>query len=293
MEKFQKSFNESIENSLQWVYDEYRNLNTNLIESIDGLIKDHTDQSQLISENSMKNIELRINDQKLSLENILSEIYNSIKKSIDVQENEMINLNMQSIKKIEEYISQNKKIISDQISITTKEFINQINEVKNETVNYETLLRNIWTESLKMQKTRETKTWKIKTLTAVIEHIKDMLSRTKSSIILIIPDSTKIPFAILSKIKLSIDVKIYTEVTDTLLETEEMKRLLKMDNILIFHIEENYYAAFRDKEEVLIAPNEKDENNVSGIISVQKGHVDLFFNIIGPMYDSKAKKIEK
>ncbi|MHA1253025.1 MAG: hypothetical protein ACTSRP_23765, partial [Candidatus Helarchaeota archaeon] len=128
--------------------------------------------------------------------------------------------------------------------------------------------------SLKMQKTRETKTWKIKTLTAVIEHIKDMLSRTKSSIILIIPDSTKIPFAILNKIKPSIDV-------------------LKMDNILIFHIEENYYAAFRDKEEVLIAPNEKDENNVSGIISVQKGHVDLFFNIIGPMYDSKAKKIEK
>ncbi|MHA1269661.1 MAG: hypothetical protein ACTSPY_07710 [Candidatus Helarchaeota archaeon] len=293
LEKFSKTINSSISSSIQWVIDEYNNINTLISNSIDDLIKSRLDQDKLISDNSKENIQLKINDQKNFLENTLNEIQNRILKLISSQKDELINKNEMAQKIFESIAINQRKALIDEISAISKKFMDHINKLKKDTADSEILLRNIWQELEKMQKLRETGTWGVKTLTAVIEHIKDMISRTKSSIILLIPDSTRIPFDVLSKIKPQIDVKLYTEISETLLNSNEMKTLLKKDNIIIFDIKENFYGAFRDKEEVLIAPNEPNEEKVSGIISVQEGHLDLFFNIIGPIYDSRAKEVEK
>ncbi|MHA1311606.1 MAG: helix-turn-helix domain-containing protein [Candidatus Helarchaeota archaeon] len=293
IEKIQKLFSESVKNSVQWITEEYQNLNSNLIEAIDESIKNHADQNQLLLNNSKENIEIRINDQKQNINNLLIDIQKKISKFIEDQKNELQNKKDMSQGIFTTITSEFLKVISDQVSKTSKIFIDQINELQKETSDSELLLRYVWQELQNKQKLRESGTWELKTLSAVIEHIKDMISRTTSSIILLIPDPNNIPFDELNKIKPAIDVRLYTNLSDTLIKSEKVTKLLDKDNILIFNIKENFYGAFRDKQEVLIAPGEEDDKAVSGIISVQEGHLNLFFNIIGPIYDSKAVKISK
>ncbi|TFF88779.1 MAG: hypothetical protein EU549_02380 [Promethearchaeota archaeon] len=293
IEKFQKNLEDIIENTMQWITDEYENINTSLRESIEGNIENYEDQSQQSSSTTREKITKTLNEQKSNIKNNFGNIEDRMSKVIEDQTLEIKKEGQNSQEIFSNLAEKQKTLLLEKISEISNDFIGQINKLKEDTSESEILLRNIWQELQKIRRLKETGTWEVKTLTAVIEHIKDMISRTTSSITLLLPDSTKIPFDEISKIKPAIDVQLFTEISNILLKSVEMKPLLKKDNIRIFDIKENFYGAFRDNEEVLIAPDEKEKEKVSGIISVQEGHIDLFFNIIGPTYASRSKEIEK
>ncbi|MGY5881734.1 MAG: hypothetical protein RTV31_15895 [Candidatus Thorarchaeota archaeon] len=135
------------------------------------------------------------------------------------------------------------------------------------------------------------KTWNIVTKDAVNAHIKDMLSRAKSKVTLIIPEPSDIPTSVLTELKSSIGVELV--VTESGVLGPSAKPLVGRGNIRVrSRKEKDVFACVRDSEEVLMAPAASVDSDVIGVVSEDDGFVKFVMSIVGPIFQAKTKLLK-
>jgi hypothetical protein len=135
------------------------------------------------------------------------------------------------------------------------------------------------------------KTWNIVTRDAVNAHIKDMLTRAKSKVTLIVPEPSDIPISILTELKSSVGVELV--VTESGALVQSVKSLIGRGNIRVrSRSEKDVFACVRDSEEVLMAPAASVDTDVIGVVSEDNGFVRFVMSIVGPIFQAKTKLLK-
>jgi DNA anti-recombination protein RmuC len=135
------------------------------------------------------------------------------------------------------------------------------------------------------------KTWNVVTRNAVNAHIKDMLSRAKSKVTLIVPEVGDIPTDVLTDLKTVVGVELVVTTTGAL--GPSVKPLVGKGNIRVrSRSERDVFACVRDSEEVLMAPAASTDDDVIGVVSEDDGFVKFVMSIVGPIFQAKTKLVK-
>lgn len=135
------------------------------------------------------------------------------------------------------------------------------------------------------------KTWNVVTRDAVNAHIKDMLTRAKSKVTLIVPEPSDIPISILTELKSSVGVELV--VTESGALAPSVRTLVGRGNIRVrSRKEKDVFACVRDSEEVLMAPAASVDTDVIGVVSEDDGFVRFVMSIVGPIFQAKTKLLK-
>ncbi len=142
-------------------------------------------------------------------------------------------------------------------------------------------------------KAKETEqTWLIVGRESVINFIKSMFGRVKSTITIVTPTVEDMPIEALSEIATTKRVHLVTD-ADADIHSDWLRNVFSMPNVRVRQFkEQNYFAVARDGEEVLIAPQE-DSPNIVAVASEQDGYVELYQKIIGPIFMSQSVEIRR
>jgi hypothetical protein len=135
------------------------------------------------------------------------------------------------------------------------------------------------------------KTWNVVTRDAVNAHIKDMLTRAKSKVTLIIPEVGDVPTEVLTELKTVVGVELV--VTESGALGPSVKPLVGRGNIRVrSRSEKDVFACVRDSEEVLMAPAASSDADVIGVVSEDDGFVKFVMSIVGPIFQAKTKLVK-
>ncbi|TFF92986.1 hypothetical protein EU546_06825, partial [Candidatus Thorarchaeota archaeon] len=130
-------------------------------------------------------------------------------------------------------------------------------------------------------------TWNVVTREAVVAHMRDMLSRAKSKVTLIVPDAQDIPTDTLKELKSTVGVELV--VTESPALSRQAKPLVGRGNIRVrSRSEKDVYACVRDSEEVLLAPATPEGRDVIGFVSEDDGFVRFVMSIVGPIFQART-----
>jgi sugar-specific transcriptional regulator TrmB len=156
------------------------------------------------------------------------------------------------------------------------------------------LLRAVWKEVTDVLPIQAELTWVIATKEAITEYIKDMLVRTKSTVSVIVPTFEDLPFEAIMQTPSTRRVIVATKILAT--QREQVQQMLAKGNIQIRQRPEgDIFSCARDGEEILIAPYAEGikPSETVAIVSQQVGFAKQFHELIGPMWMSRAQKIER
>jgi len=135
------------------------------------------------------------------------------------------------------------------------------------------------------------KTWNVVTRDAVNAHIKDMLTRAKSKVTLIVPEVGDVPTETLTELKTVVGVELV--VTESGALGPNVKPLVGKGNIRVrIRSEKDVFACVRDSEEVLMAPAASIDSDVIGVVSEDAGFVKFVMSIVGPIFQAKTKRLK-
>lgn len=185
-----------------------------------------------------------------------------------------------------------EKIITDRLNAANADMAQTFRESEARTLERSQLLRAVWNEIINVLPIQGELTWPIVTRQAIVEYIKDMLVRTKSTVSVVVPSFDDLPFDALMQTPATRRVIVATKILATY--REKVQQMLDKGNIQIRQRPEaDIFACARDGEEILIAPfveGMKPSEEVA-IVSQQDGFAKTFHELIGPMWMSRAQKI--
>ncbi|NVM55466.1 MAG: hypothetical protein HWN66_17295 [Candidatus Helarchaeota archaeon] len=185
-------------------------------------------------------------------------------------------------------------VITNRLNTANNDMAKVFRESEARTLERSQLLRAVWKELTNVLPIQGVLTWPLVTHDAIVEYIKDMLVRTKSTVSVIAPSFDDLPFDALMQTPSTRRVIIATKILAT--QRERVQQMLDKGNIQIRQRpESDIFACARDGEEILIAPiyeGIKPEEFVA-IVSQQDGFAKQFHELMGPMWMSRAQKITR
>jgi sugar-specific transcriptional regulator TrmB len=154
------------------------------------------------------------------------------------------------------------------------------------------ILEKAWNDILSMELNEAEKTWHLVGRTSISNFIIDMFKRTKRSCLIAVPKFTDLPIQIIISELQRKALMIVTDVYDSP-EKESISKLIDLGADLRHLSGVDFYAASRDREEVLLAPvSEKDTEQVA-LVSEVEGIIDTLGEILGDYWRGKAKKVRE
>jgi predicted hydrocarbon binding protein len=188
-------------------------------------------------------------------------------------------------------IDQDEKAISQDARKMLKEFTDNTTKIAKESNSVETLLKTAWAEITDTQQINADKTWHYVTKRAILNHIKDMVGRSKSTVTIVVPNLHEAPISEVKRISKAIRINIVAGV-DATLHKNLVTELLNQGNVRIWNFpERNYVSCTRDAEEVLIAPIAPKDIDCIATVSVEEGFIKLIMKIVGPMWLASAREV--
>ena len=185
-------------------------------------------------------------------------------------------------------------IITNRLNAANDAMAQTFRDSENRTAERAQLLRAVWQEVTNVLPIQGILTWPVVTREAIVEYVKDMLVRTKSTVSVIVPSFDDLPFDALMQTPSTRRVIVATKILAT--QRERVQQMLDKGNIQIRQRPEgDIFACARDGEEILIAPiyeGIKPAEYVA-IISQQDGFAKQFHELMGPMWMSRAQKITR
>jgi hypothetical protein len=190
-------------------------------------------------------------------------------------------------------IDQDEKAISQDARKMLKEFTDNTTKIAKESNSVETLLKTAWAEITDTQQINADKTWHCVTKRAILNHLKDMTKRTKSTVTVVVPNLDEVPLKEIKEVSRAIRINIVAGV-DEALHKKLLKELLAQGNVRIWNLmEKDYISCTRDAEEVLVAPVAKRDLDCVATVSVEENYVKLYHKFIGPMWMASAREVKE
>jgi hypothetical protein len=190
-------------------------------------------------------------------------------------------------------IDQDEAAMNDSSNKMLKEFTDNTTKTAKEAGSVENLMRAAWAEITDTQQINADKTWHYVTKRAILNHMKDMVKRTKSTVTVVVPNIEEAPIEEIKEISRAIRIQIITGVDETI-HKKLLKELLMQGNVRIWSLtEKDYISCTRDAEEVLIAPVARKDTDCVATVSVEDNYVKLYHKFIGPMWMASSREIRE
>jgi hypothetical protein len=190
-------------------------------------------------------------------------------------------------------IDQDEAALNGSSNKMLNEFTDNTTRTAKEAGSTENLMRAAWAEITDTQQINADKTWHYVTKRAVLEHMKDMVKRTKSTVTLVVPNIEEVPIKEVKEISRAIRIQIIAGVDENL-HKRLLKELFTQGNVRIWSLtEKDYISCTRDAEEVLIAPVARKDIDCVATVSVEENYVKLYHKFIGPMWMASSREIRE
>jgi len=190
-------------------------------------------------------------------------------------------------------IDRDEAAINQNANKMLKEFTDNTTKMANESNSVETLMRTAWAEITDTQQINADKTWHYVTKRAILNHLRDMVKRTKSTVTIVVPNLDEAPSKEIKEMSKAIRINIVAGV-DEAIHKRLLKELLAQGNVRIWSLtEKDYVSCTRDAEEVLIAPVAKRDLDCVATVSVEENYVKLYHKFIGPMWMASSREIKE
>ncbi len=190
-------------------------------------------------------------------------------------------------------IDQDEAAMNDSSNKMLKEFTDNTTKTAKEAGSVENLMRAAWAEITDTQQINADKTWHYVTKRAILNHMKDMVKRTKSTVTVVVPNIEESPIEEIKGISRAVRIQIIAGVDETI-HKKLLKELLMQGNVRIWSLtEKDYISCTRDAEEVLIAPVARKDTDCVATVSVEENYVKLYHKFIGPMWMASSREIRE
>jgi sugar-specific transcriptional regulator TrmB len=182
------------------------------------------------------------------------------------------------------YIDKNEALIKEQAKSFLADFRANIDRLAKVSASVDWVLQSAWMELDKVPILTGDKTWPVATKAAIMTHIKDMIKRTKSHIMIMLPTLSEAPIEEISRIKRTVRVALIVgEPKADENQAQLVAGLSKMGNVsLRASADLVYFGCSKDSEEILFAPTAQKDSDLVGLASVEDGYIDLFEKILTP-----------
>jgi sugar-specific transcriptional regulator TrmB len=181
-------------------------------------------------------------------------------------------------------IDKNEALMTEQAKGMLTDFRANIDRLSKVSASVQWVLQSAWMELARSQTSGGYKTWPIVSKAAMISHMQDMIKRTKSHIMMMLPTVAEVPLEEISKIKKATRVTLVVgEIKGEEKQDHNLEEISKMGNVSLRASPDlGYYGCSRDSEEVLFTPFTEKDSDLVGLASIEDGYVELFDKILAP-----------
>ncbi|MHA1679880.1 MAG: hypothetical protein ACTSUE_02660 [Promethearchaeota archaeon] len=186
--------------------------------------------------------------------------------------------------------------IKDSVADFSLSFMNQIDEAFEIAEKNEEKLTEIHDAAHSTRPTEPILTWHLIGKAALITYLKDVVWRTKSSIIIVTPTVVPEILELIANVAYERKAQKFFLTTHWDLATygEVIKKMSVLGNIQFRQLKTTgeYWAVTRDAEEIMLAPNTNKDNDLVCVISEQDGYAKLYSQFIGPMFQANSQPLK-
>jgi sugar-specific transcriptional regulator TrmB len=186
--------------------------------------------------------------------------------------------------------------IKDAIAEFTLNFMNKIDDAYSDAEKNEEKLTDIQNASAAVRPIEPIKTWHLIGKAGLITYLKDVIWRTKSSIIIVTPTVVPEILELLASVAYERKAQKFFLTTHWDLATygEIIKKMSVLGNIQFRQLKTagEYWAVTRDAEEIMLAPETTKDNDLVCICSDEPGYAKLYSQFIGPMFQANSQPLK-
>jgi hypothetical protein len=181
-------------------------------------------------------------------------------------------------------IERNEALIKDETKNALASFREGIDKLRKASAGAERVLHGAWMELEKTPQFAAEKTWPAVTKTAIMTVIQEMVRRTRSHIVVVLPTIKEAPLEDIKNVKKATRVTlVLSDMTGDQKETEMLAEMTKQANMTI-RVGPNLscFGCSRDNEEMLFAPLGEKDDELVGVVSSMDNYVKFFDKIVLP-----------
>jgi len=186
--------------------------------------------------------------------------------------------------------------IKDSIAEFSLQFMNKIDDAFEIAEKNEEKLTEIHNAAHAVRPIEPILTWHLIGKAALITYLKDVVWRTKSSIIIVTPTVVPEILELIAEVAYERKAQKFFMTTHWDLATygEIIKKMAVLGNIQFRQLKTSgeYWAVTRDAEEIMLAPDAPKDNDMICVISEQDGYAKLYSQFIGPMFQANSQPLK-
>ncbi|MHA1714599.1 MAG: helix-turn-helix domain-containing protein [Promethearchaeota archaeon] len=186
--------------------------------------------------------------------------------------------------------------IKDSIAEFSLQFMSKIDDAFETSEKNEEKLTEIHDAAHAIRPVEPIKTWHLIGKPAIIHYLKDVIWRTKSSIIIVTPTAVPEILELVFSVAYERRAKKFFLTTHWDLNRygEIIKKMSVVGNIQFRQLKTagEYWAVVRDAEEVMLAPDADKDYDIVCIVSEQEGYAKLYSGVIGPMFQAQSTPLK-
>nr|MDO8114617.1 helix-turn-helix domain-containing protein [Candidatus Sigynarchaeota archaeon] len=186
--------------------------------------------------------------------------------------------------------------IKDSIADFTLTFMNKIDDAFSQAEKTEEKLTEIHNAAHAVRPIEPIKTWHLIGKAGLITYLKDVIWRTKSSIIIVTPVVVPEILELIAQVAYERKAQKFFLTThwDLGQYGDIIKKMSVLGNVQFRQLKTagEYWAVTRDAEEIMLAPETTKDNDLVCVISDQEGYAKLYSQFIGPMFQANSQPLK-
>ena len=186
--------------------------------------------------------------------------------------------------------------IKDSIADFTLTFMNKIDDAFSLGEKTEEKLTEIANAASAVRPIEPIKTWHIIGKAGLITYLKDVIWRTKSSIIIVTPEVVPEILELIAQVAYERKAQKFFLTThwDLASYGDVIRKMSVLGNVQFRQLKTagEYWAVTRDAEEIMLAPSTNKDNDLVCVISDQEGYAKLYSQFIGPMFQANSQPLK-
>ncbi|WXG44585.1 MAG: hypothetical protein WED04_11225 [Promethearchaeati archaeon SRVP18_Atabeyarchaeia-1] len=182
------------------------------------------------------------------------------------------------------YIDKNEALLKEETRKSLANLSESIDKLRKTSASVEWVLQSAWMELEKSPMFGGEKSWPVVTKVALMSHVQDMIKRTKSHIMIMLPTVSEAPLEEIPKVKKATRVTLVVgETKGDEKEMQTLAEIAKMGNVsLRASADLSCYGCSKDSEEILFAPMAQKDTELVGLVSIGEPYIELFEKILTP-----------
>jgi hypothetical protein len=181
-------------------------------------------------------------------------------------------------------IERNEALLKEEAKNVLTSFHDNLDKLRKASAGAELVLHSAWMELEKTPQFAAEKTWQVVSRTAIMLHIQEMVKRSRSSIVILLPTLAEAPLDDIRSVRKATRVTlVVSNMAGDQRETEMLAEMSRQANITIRAGPDlPCFGCSRDNEEMLFAPVSQTDGELVGVVSTMDNYVQFFERIILP-----------